>query len=160
MLMRTCVSQPGCYYIRNSVRSIRWAPVSLRDLAGLPRILPLRLPPTDHSGSMDGVVRTFLTSAHLIYYLKHAHVVLFNFILFYHLLWHNGGIHLLFVDVFTELFCVRLIIFIAHRPKRLACFARCCSKVRHAGTGTIFCLLPSPYISNVLLIVGNWPKVS
>lgn len=33
-------------------------------------------------------------------------------------------------------------------------------KYRHAGTGTIFCILPTPSISHMLLIVGNWPAAS
>lgn len=33
-------------------------------------------------------------------------------------------------------------------------------KYRHAGTGTIFRLLPTPSISHMLLIVGNWPAAS
>lgn len=87
-------------------------------------------------------------------------VVLFNFILFYHLLWHNGCIDLPFFMYLPSRFCVRLIISIAHRPKRLACFARCCSKVSPRRHWYNFLPSTHPFQSRIyflLLTIGPQP---
>lgn len=160
--MRTFVSQPGCYCVRNSFRSIRWPPASLGHLAGLPRILALRccrrITPDLWVGSFGRSRSCPLRISFITFNMPI--VVLFNFILFYHLLRHNGCIDLLFLDVFTELFFVYFWLSSSLTVQRgLRVLRVAVPKYRHAGTGTIFCLLPTPqsriYFS--LLAIGPQP---